>query len=170
MAWLLLIIGSQGPLYWLAVPLILFFFVYEYKTDEPTGKQYRNRFLIAVGGCLADSLFSAFQLIRFSQDSHFIPIWLILMWILFALAFSSCYRWLHGKPALAIGFAAIFGPGAYWGATQLANVEILHPVTFTLFSSLFWGGLFAVIFINRSISQVLFSLTKSTQPDCQAQS
>jgi hypothetical protein len=111
---------------------------------------------IAVSGMIADTVLSYFKLIHFS-NSFFIPFWLIMLWIWFSFTLPACYSWATKYPKLIslLGFA--LGPLTYWGGSKLSQVEILSPIYFSLFSSLFWGVLFFVIF-NSPIKKLLFRL------------
>jgi len=164
--WLTIILGSQNNIFWAVVPLLIGFLIWEWRyTHRPdqtplTTKYYVARFLFAVLGYGADSLLQSLQLIDFDTNTlgtapGFAPIWLLLMWLWFSVTLSACYQWLVGKAPVAAGFAAVFGPGAYWGASQLTNVAIIEFWPFVFASGLFWGSLFGIVFYIEPISRLL---------------
>jgi len=112
-------------------------------------------FFIVVIGTLADFVFSYFQLIKFDAYGG-VPLWLICLWCWFAVTFFDCYKWMNKLNLLLVSaIGAIFGPIAYWGASFLSEVEILAPISFSIFSGIFWGLLFFLIIkADRHFSSV----------------
>jgi len=166
---LLVVIGSQSYLYLAILPLITFYLWLESRWHAVSQRQHISRILLALTGFGFDSLITSFGLIGFNGEQHsgfaLAPIWLALMWLWFAITFSTCYSWLVNRAYLAILFATAFGPTAYWGASYISSVIILRPMVFTGISMFFWGGLFAIIFARDSLSHLLIqhptSLTKN---------
>ena len=145
-------------MYLAIIPLMIFFLWLENRFHKVTSKQYFFRLILAMFGYLFDSLFESAQLITFNGLTEegalgFAPLWLLAMWAWFALTLSACYQWLNYKPLIAISFAAVFGPLAYWGASKISSVLIINPLYFTTISSLFWGSLFAFIFLLEGVKQ-----------------
>ena len=158
--------GNQQLWFWLVIPLGVAFILIERRWSLPSWRQYSGRLLIALCGYSFDSLLMNFGLIQFSveESNHlFAPIWLMLLWLLFAFSFSACYCWLANRPIVAMYFASLFGPLAYWGSTQISSVIILDGVMFTLFSGLFLGTLFSVIFFTDSLTETLIFDTKKQE-------
>ena len=105
---------------------------------------YHRTVLIAVGLVL-ELLFRYVGLTNFPSPDYFVPSWLLLVWLSFGFTFNGCYSWLTNYSHwIAALLGAIFGPITYWIASRLAPFEILEPVSFTLFSSLFWGTFFGI--------------------------
>ena len=158
--WLLIILGSQSNLYLLILPLLVVYLLLERRWHQTNFKQHIARITLAVSGFVFDSILEYLDLIHFSSAHNFTgpglaPLWLFLMWLWFAVTFSTCYRWMNDRPGLAITFGFIFGPIAYWGASRLTDVQIINPIAFTLASAIFWGVLFAVVFIVHNFRRQL---------------
>jgi len=142
------------------IPLLALLLWFERRWYRLTLNHYLARLLLAVIGFATDSLLQLIQLIQFDAPSTqgamiLAPFWLFLMWVWFAFTLASCYQWLMDKPVIAIIFAALLGPLAYWGASQISPVFIIEPYGFTLLSFLFWGTMFAVIFTVTPIKRLL---------------
>jgi hypothetical protein len=143
-AWVLLILGHQSWWLYVALLMMLAYFIIEKIKLAPPQSVYLNRLYLTVVGVTADFLLSWFELIRFTESTYFIPIWLFLMWVLFAITFDQAYQWLANKSFFAALLGAVFGPAAYWGASKISAVEILSPLIFTVVSAVFWGILFVI--------------------------
>jgi len=150
--------GSQSYLYLVVLPLLVLYLWLEKRWHKVSRVQHVARILLSLIGFGFDSLLESFGLISFSGEQHhgFIvaPLWLALMWFWFVTTFATCYNWLVNRTYLAVLFAAIFGPVAYWGAAQISAITIIQPMMFTLISMIFWSSLFAAIFAQRSWSRV----------------
>nr|WP_281282000.1 DUF2878 domain-containing protein [Aliikangiella coralliicola] len=161
--WFLAVLGRDSILYLSVIPILLVFILTEIKLVPSKSKsacysRYLTRLAIASVGILFDWLLDHFAVIRFSADNNVIPVWLLLLWLTFALSFPACYSWLQSRPVkVAVILGCVFGPLAYWGAAKLNTVTIVLPVLFTLLSSAFWGGLFGVILGNRKIRKRVFT-------------
>jgi hypothetical protein len=134
--------GHSSPVYLASVPIIVIYLFAESIISNKSVDYYFSVVTIALIGIIADYLMMYFELIQFNFEQIF-PVWLMILWVFFGLTFSAAYRWLiklHQLFILSIG--AIFGPLAYWAASKLSDVEIVSPLMFTAFSSVFWAMLF----------------------------
>ena len=114
--------------------------------------------LIILIGLLVDFLLSSFKLINFGSNAKLIPVWLVCLWILFAVTFRDSYRWMCSiKPVTVFIIGGVFGPLAYKGASLLSEVEVLQPSFFYPISALFWGSLFTLLVKHNRINQLVFS-------------
>lgn len=157
-SWLLAVVGSQSLWHWLVIPLIAAFLLFERCWSLPSYRQYLSRLLLALAGYTFDSLLMNLGIIQFYssfESQLFAPSWLLLLWLIFGISFSVCYRWLVNHPILAMLFAAVFGPIAYWGSTHISQVVISDGVLFTILSSSFWALLFLLIFAIERIKTIL---------------
>lgn len=75
------------------------------------------------------------------------PLWILGLWICFALTLNHSLRWLRGRPALAALAGAVGGPLAYLGAARLSGaVAFASPVWQPLAGlALGWGAALALL-------------------------
>ncbi|MFT6733747.1 MAG: hypothetical protein ACJAS9_001937 [Polaribacter sp.] len=117
----------------------------ERKLERQPLSELPIRLLLIFVGVIGELFFRYFGLTNYASPDYFLPSWLFLIWLSFGLTFNGCYRWLENYSIwLAVLLGVIFGPLTYWLASRLAPFEILEPITFTVFSSLFWGVLFGI--------------------------
>ena len=117
--WLASVWGAANAMHWLGPSLVVLFIAWE--LSQSKSRMRETKFLFAVGliGFLVDTAYRQFGLIQFASpwpNDHVAPLWIIGMWIAFALTVDSSMRWLAGKPLLACVFGFIGGPIAYWVA------------------------------------------------------
>jgi hypothetical protein len=95
-------------------------------------------------GLLVDSAYVQLGLMRFAEPVPFMtlaPIWILGMWMSFALTLNHSMRFFKGRLPLAALFGLIGGPLAYWVAEhKFAAVEMTASLwTVYLTLGLVWG-------------------------------
>jgi len=81
------------------------------------------------------------------------PIWIAVMWAMFATTLNSSLRWLQRRYLLAILLGAIFGPLAYLSASKLGAVTALIEPAAWLLQAVAWGVLMPLMFL---ISKLIY--------------
>ncbi len=126
--WLIAVIGAGHDLWWPGPLALLPFAVWQItRSPQPRAEL---RLLLAVGllGCLLDSLYAGSGVLAFAAalpTPVLAPIWIIAIWMAFALTLTSTFRFLDGYPWLAALLGAAGAPLAY-----LAAARGWHAVTF----------------------------------------
>jgi hypothetical protein len=75
-------------------------------------------------GTLSDGGLASFHLIEYAAPSPSIPpylgapLWIVSLWMAFAVTLTRSLAWLMDRPALAAAFGALGGPLAYSGAAR----------------------------------------------------
>ena len=59
----------------------------------------------------------------------FTPIWIVILWILFAITLNHSLAWLKGRTSLAMLFGLMGGPLVYLAGEKLLAVTIASPNT-----------------------------------------
>lgn len=114
-------------------------------------------FLVSFTGLLFDSIPAYLGLLEFPKTSLYIgvyPVWMTLMWAIFATSFYTSLAWLHGKVLSQILFGAIGGPlslyaGSLIGALNFPQGQLLPLI----FCSVEWATLMPLLFfMHRRLS------------------
>jgi hypothetical protein len=110
----------------------------------------------AVFGLVFDSLlivFGVYEPVRWIVPHPFATIWLLALWVNFALIADIPLRWLQRHLFLAAVCGGIFGPTAYLTAERLEVIEIGRPTTAcTVALVVAWAlGLAIFMFLARVI-------------------
>lgn len=132
LGWVATVAGA-GHGYWWAGPLSLLAYAGLVFRLTPWP---RTDFALVCSACLLglaiDSAYIQLGLLRFAEPVPFAglaPIWILGMWMSFALTLNHSMRFFHGRLALAAVFGLVGGPLAYWVAgSKFAAVEMLGDV------------------------------------------
>jgi hypothetical protein len=93
-------------------------------------QELRLLLLALIMGIVFESIITAQGLARYSHGQVFdyiAPLWMILMWPLFATTLNLSMRWLKGlAPVLIAIIGAVFAPLAYYAGNRLGAVEYDH--------------------------------------------
>lgn len=74
------------------------------------------------------------------------PLWIVAIWVAFAMTLQHSLQWVLSRPVLAVAFGIIGGPLAYWGASRGFNAVVFSmPAQATLTLALGWGIAMAVL-------------------------
>jgi hypothetical protein len=141
-------------LYLISIALILLYLLLDlYKAKQKDYLSYAlPKLLMFISGCLADWSLAKLEFIQFAADGPTLPLWLVLLWLLFSITFEKCYCWLNGNLKVAALLGGLFGPASYWAASKLSSVNIQMPIEFTLLSAVFWATLFVTFIKKRSLA------------------
>lgn len=96
--------------------------------------EWRLLAVVAVCGAAMDSGLAAAGLLRFAPESAIAPLWLVVLWLNFAMTLSHCMQWLARRRLLSAIFGALFAPPAYWGAAAISDKAEI-TVSFPLFAA-----------------------------------
>ena len=103
--------------------------------------------LAIVIGFIHDGLLKYFDLIIYHIVfiDFYSPIWIIGLWISFALTINHSLAWLQNKPALQIFFGLIGGPLAYLAGEKLGAITLSDEYTLYILA-LSWAVVTPVLF------------------------
>ena len=84
--------------------------------------------LIALAiGAIFDQVILSLGIIKYHNNgwsTSIVPVWILALWLAFALTINVSLRWLRGKYLIALAFGAIGGPLAYLGAQKMGAVTL----------------------------------------------
>lgn len=102
--------------------------------------------LTAVTGIVVDSVLVATDVMSFAQLG-WMPLWFVMLWLLFALVVVEVMSAFLTKPLLAFVLGAVGGPLSYWGGAALSGGILQFPMGMLSYAILFmvWGVL-AILF------------------------
>jgi hypothetical protein len=83
-------------------------------------------------GVLLDGALAMSGLLRYATPAPAVPtggapLWILALWLSFALTFNHSLAWLRSRPAAAVLLGALGGPLAYASAARLAGVVEFGP-------------------------------------------
>lgn len=118
--------------------------------------EYLSIVLISAAGIAWDSLLAAANILVFPQSTATgLPLWLILLWLLFATTFHHCFAWMQKYLLPSTLAGAVFGPLSYLAGSRLGEAEIAEPVMQSLLiMALGWAVIFpAGLILAQKVGQ-----------------
>ncbi|WP_101758979.1 DUF2878 domain-containing protein [Oceanicoccus sp. KOV_DT_Chl] len=144
LGWFACVLGGDAIA--VAALLVVLAIHYQYFSRKP----FEWLFIAGVGltGLAVDTMMAWSGVMQFEFPSiGLIPIWLLCLWIMFALTLNHSLQWLQSKLWLAALLGGVSGPMSYLAGSKLAPVSLLDPVAYSLLPiSLCWALLLPLMF------------------------
>jgi hypothetical protein len=141
--WFACVIGSAYQLLWPAALSCLALMVWQL---HPIRRHTNDFKLLALSVLLALVVDTTWIQIGFMQftDQRLIaaisPLWIILLWMGFALTINHSLAWLSLHPLLPVAMGLIGGPLSYYAGLRIGAVEYLRdPLLISACLALAWG-------------------------------
>ncbi|EPF7650992.1 DUF2878 domain-containing protein [Vibrio vulnificus] len=126
LVWFLAVIGTE-QWQWVTLCFALMTLGYQYRVDPKT---WKATLLIAVVGCLVDSLNQYLSIFQFT--STFLPVWLLSLWVVFAwYAYHLKRILLRFAPFYVLTAGALGGCLSYYAGYKLNAVTYGYSVLIT---------------------------------------
>lgn len=137
--WFALVLGAANGLIWPGLVLTAGFLAWELAREPVRGRLLALCGLALACGFLIDGGFVALDLIRYASPAGpLVPLWILALWIAFALALRRSLAWLEGRYGLAALFGAVGAPLSYAAGARL-EAAAFPPGPITLLGmSLTW--------------------------------
>ncbi|MCG6117236.1 MAG: DUF2878 domain-containing protein [Aquimonas sp.] len=144
LVWLATVAGAANGLWWAGPLAALAFAAWQVPLSECPRADLKLMATAAVAGFLIDSALVVGGLLVFSTPVPWegaAPIWIVALWVGFALTLNHSLSGLKRRPVLAIGLGLLGGPLAYWIAARAWNaVEFNGSVLLPLLAiGLIWA-------------------------------
>ena len=115
-------VGGAARGWWWAGPLaLLAFMLWQLPRSDCRRADMRLMAVAAVVGFLVDSLWVQAQWLQFTAptpSAHMAPIWIVTMWMGFALTLNHSLRLFKQRLLWSAAFGLVGGPLAYWIAAN----------------------------------------------------
>jgi hypothetical protein len=121
LAWAACVIGGANGLWW-AGPIVVAAFAW---WQVPRSRRPRGELALmaiaAVAGLAIDTAYLRLGLVSYPAHGPgfpLAPLWIVALWIGFALTLNHSMTWLHGRPLVAALFGGVGGPFSFWIAVE----------------------------------------------------
>lgn len=135
LAWIACVVGAGRGHPWLGPIAVLGVLGWHMATASKPFTLLALTTVVAMLGFLIDSTFAVFGVLEYAAavPADFLaPVWIVAMWVNFALILESGLGWLRRHPALGAGFGLIGGPLAYYAGAKLDAVAFATPAPVAL--------------------------------------
>lgn len=148
--WFAAIMGSAKLLIWPSILGCLLLVVWQLHPKRKHAGDIKLVGVAIVLGLIIDTLLLQLNLYEFTYPFPFegiSPLWIILMWIGFALTVNHSMKWLELHPLLPALMGGIFAPLSYLAGLRLGAVEYLAgPLLISICISITWAIAMTILF------------------------
>lgn len=113
-------------------------------------REFRFILMATVLGSVLDVLHQNLGILRFpgyegAFDSGMIPVWLVMLWAVFATAVNHCLYWMRHYRLVLFGLPPFAGALAYGAAERVGTIEIGYGLWGIVAIGLGWGLAYPVL-------------------------
>jgi hypothetical protein len=133
LVWLATVAGAAKGLWWAGPLAALLFAAWQVPLSAQPRADLKLMLCAAAAGFVVDSALVLTGLLRFETAlpwAGFAPVWIVSLWVAFALTLNHSLAGLKHRPLLAVGLGLIGGPLAYgiaasaWKAVELGASSV----------------------------------------------
>ena len=125
--WFACVLGSAKGYPWLGAIIVTLSLFWHLSQAKPKLIEAKWCLIALVIGAVFDQMILSLGLIQYNNNgwsASMVPVWILALWLAFALTLNVSMRWLRGKYLVALVFGAVGGPLAYMGAQKLGAVTL----------------------------------------------
>lgn len=126
--WLSCVVGSAYGLTWPSVASFTALAVWQLAPKRRAASDISLLWVALVMGLVIDSLWIKLGFMDFYTDGPvegLAPLWIIILWLGFALTINHSLNWLKAHPLLPAAMGLIGGPLSYYAGLEFGAVEYL---------------------------------------------
>ena len=151
LGWFACVLGGAYDQVLLGSLIAMLVIAYHFYCANDAIQELRLLTVALIIGFIFESIVTSQGLARYSHGQVFdimAPLWMILMWPLFATTLNLSMRWLKNlSPILVSLFGAIFAPLAYYAGNQLGAVEYDNLTLSLSIIAISWAALLPALVI-----------------------
>lgn len=122
LVWFAAVAGAGYGFWWLGPLGLLIFGALHFRRGVSVRGDFKLMWLALVLGFVTDTLMAATGMSSYAAAvpaAPLAPLWILSLWMAFALTLNHSMRWLTARPLLVAPLAAIVGPLSYYGAARV---------------------------------------------------
>ena len=122
--WFIAVIGAANDILWPSIIAVLAFCAWQLTPSRSHKNDARLIIFAIIAGLTFDSLWQFSGLITYKLALPVIaPIWILLLWVTFALNINHSLAWLKKNHWLPILFGAIGAPLSYYAGNRIGAIS-----------------------------------------------
>ncbi len=126
--WALAVFGAAYDVLWPCYLFTLMFAIWQLLPKNRHSNDLRVVAYSLVIGFILDSAWQMFGMVTYANANSFIPVaplWIMCLWLAFALTFNHSLRWMKPKPMVIILFGLIGSPISYWAGSRIGAMDYI---------------------------------------------
>jgi hypothetical protein len=153
--WFIAVLGAARGTPWPAVAALVAFAGWQLVVSVVRSSDLKLMALALLCGLLLDGALAMSGLLRYAAPAPAVPaggapLWILALWLSFALTLNHSLAWLRGRPGAAVLLGALCGPLAYVAAERMAGVVVFGAPRGLAASALAAGWALALLLLVRS--------------------
>ena len=148
MLWLSSVLGAANGILWPACVILSLMVVVFLKSKYAHSANLKYVVFSVFFGFVIDSILASSGLIEYNYNlgiAYLAPIWILFLWIGFALTFNHSMAWMFKNKMMANVFIGLGAPLSYFSAAKLSAIEINNLSLTLVLISVLWLGFFNFI-------------------------
>ena len=142
LTWFACVLGGAQSNSWLCLVVGLPFIAWHLYLAKPALNELKLLGITLLVGSVFDQTILSLGLVQYPPhwwSNALLPLWMLMLWAIFATALNVALRWMHKKLIVAALFGLIGAPLSYYAGVKLG--AMLHPVVpiFYVVISLGWA-------------------------------
>lgn len=153
--WFACVLGAAEGVVWPGIVTLLAFLVWQLQASRRVSGDITILIVATIVGILIDTLWIKMGLLRYEANypiAGAAPIWIVCLWIGFALTINHSLAWLKSKILIAVTLSMVSAPLSYFAGHRFGALEFLTDIPTALFVlAVAWGVTFPalVVLSNR---------------------
>jgi len=139
-AWIALLRLCNTPYLWVGMVVSLLYISVHFMFTKERRADFYMLLICIIMGIVLDGSLSYFGIIQFKNDPILfpIPLWLMMVWSIFAVLFNHSLRWMRKSYLIQIVCAGIFAPTSYYSGYKLNAVNFQNIELSMIVISVVW--------------------------------
>jgi len=155
LVWASAVIGAANNILWPCYVITLLFALWQLSPKNRHPNDFQIVAFALLIGFTLDSTWQVLDLIRYANGSilaPFAPLWIMCLWLAFALTFNHALAWLRGRKIALSLFALIGAPLSYMFGSRIGAMEYLaSPWLVSAVFGISWAITLNILFSNNKI-------------------
>lgn len=142
--WLIAVIGASKDMIWPSAIMLIIFLFWQLSPKRRHPDDFKFIGLSFLAGIILDSTWQLLGHINFNAPlpifSFISPLWIVFLWIAFALTINHSLAWLKKYPILAVLLGFIGAPLSYFAGVKLGALSYPNgPILISLMIGTSWA-------------------------------
>ena len=142
--WFAAVLGSANGLLWPSIAICTALLAWQLHPSNRHPNDLKVVLVAVAMGLVVDSLWVSAGLLEFTDQrpiQGISPLWIMALWVGFALTINHSLSWLKNHPLLPILSGGIGGPLSYYAGLRFGAVEYLaDPLLVTVCLAVAWAA------------------------------
>jgi len=148
--WFACVFGSANDLVWPGLLCCLVFTIWQLSPKRRHQNDFKLVIFACIIGLLVDTAWIQFGFFHYEQHwphSDIAPIWIIALWVAFALSINHSLAWLNAHPILPALMGLMGAPLSYWAGQRIGAIGFTErPLLALICLALTWAAVLSFLF------------------------